>query len=177
MTLHLCSLVICLSGSFGVWWCSASSFLKGADCASFSPLRVFVDPELRRVVVWSLAGETPLSPKMSLFEAPLSCSVRALTVSVSEVLVRVGEDILGLLERRTGGCGSGGAGSRLLRVLRPLLTERLAAAAHRITGLLERELEESRRKLERQRRLLEAVLSPVVRLSRSGESRPWVKVE
>ncbi|XP_030002741.1 zinc finger protein 665-like isoform X2 [Sphaeramia orbicularis] len=109
---------------------------------------------------------------MSLFETPLSCGVRALSVSVSEVLVRVGEDILGLLERRTGSCGSGGATGRLLRVLRPLLTERLAAAAHRIIGLLERELEESRRQLERQSRLLEAVLSPVVRLPRADEIRP-----
>ncbi|XP_045915579.1 oocyte zinc finger protein XlCOF6-like isoform X1 [Micropterus dolomieu] len=98
---------------------------------------------------------------MSLTEAPPRCGLRALTVSVSEQLTRVGEEILVLLEKR------GGSGGRLLRPLRLLITERLTAAAGQIVGLLEREVEEYRRQLERQSRLLEAVLSPVVRLNRT----------
>lgn len=60
-------------------------------------------------------------------------------------------------------------GRTLGRLLRLLLSERLAAATERIVRLLERELEEYQRQLERQRRLLDAVLSPVVRLGRTGE--------
>lgn len=107
---------------------------------------------------------------MSLTETPPRCGLRALTESVSEQLTRVGEEILGLLEKRGG--GSGGSGGRLLHLLRLLLTERLAAAAERIVGLMEREVEDYRRQLERQNRLLEAVLSPVVRLNRTGELPP-----
>ncbi|KAM7384896.1 hypothetical protein PAMA_011994 [Pampus argenteus] len=95
---------------------------------------------------------------MSLAEAPSRCGLRALTESVSELLIRVGEEVLGLLEKRSG--GAGGSVGRLL-------TERLAAAAERIVGLLERELEGYRRKVERQSRLLETVMSPVVRLNRA----------
>ncbi len=98
---------------------------------------------------------------MPLTESPSRCGLRALTESVSEQLTRVGEEILGLLEKRNRG--------RLLRLLRLHVTERLAAAAGRIVGLLEREVEEYRRQLERQSRLLEAVLSPVVLLNRTGE--------
>lgn len=101
---------------------------------------------------------------MSLTGTPPRCGLRALTESVSEQLTRIGEEVLGLLEKR-----SGGSAGRLLHLLRRLLTERLAAAAERIVGLLEREVEEYRRQLERQSRLLEAVLSPVVRLNRTGE--------
>ncbi|XP_044192025.1 zinc finger protein 595-like [Thunnus albacares] len=99
---------------------------------------------------------------MFLAGAPPRCGLRALTESVSELLTRVGEEVLGMLEKRSGGFG--GSGGRLLRLL---LTERLAAAAERIVGLLEREVEEYRRQVERQSRLLEAVLSPVVRLHRA----------
>lgn len=94
----------------------------------------------------------------------------SLAVSVSEQLTRVGEEVLGLLEKRSG--LSGASGGRLLRLLRRLLTERLKAAAERVAGLLEedrRQLEEDRREVERKSRLLEAVLSPVVRLTRTGE--------
>lgn len=101
---------------------------------------------------------------MSLTETPPCCGLRDLTESVSEQLTRVGEEILGLLEKR-----SGGSERRLLQLL---LTERLTAAAERIVGLLQREVEEYRRQLERQSRLLEAVLSPVVRLKRTGEVKP-----
>ncbi|GLD73749.1 zinc finger protein 345-like isoform X1, partial [Lates japonicus] len=120
------------------------------------------DLEQTRVVFLPVGRWTELCPGMALTEAPPRCGLRALTESVSEQLRRVGEEVLGLLEKR-----SGGSGGRLLRLLRLLLTERLAAAAERVAELLEREMEEYRRQLERQGRLLEAVLSPVVRLNRT----------
>ncbi|XP_053302370.1 zinc finger protein 791 [Pleuronectes platessa] len=100
---------------------------------------------------------------MSLSRAPAGPGPRALTERVSEQLQRVGGEVLGLLQERRGGSrGSTG----LLHLLRRLLPERLAAAAGRVAGLMERELDECRRQLERQSRLLEALLSPVVRLTR-----------
>ncbi|KAM9386265.1 uncharacterized protein KZ484_007807 [Pholidichthys leucotaenia] len=80
---------------------------------------------------------------MSAAEAPQgSGELRALEESVSELLLRVGEEVLVELEKRF--CGSGslrssGAAGGLLQLLRPLLGERLAAAAQRIVGLLEAE--------------------------------------
>ncbi|XP_068188609.1 oocyte zinc finger protein XlCOF6-like [Antennarius striatus] len=93
---------------------------------------------------------------MSLTEPGPGCGLRALTGAVLELLTRVGEELLGLLEQQGGGSGS-----------RRLLTERLAEATERIVGLLERHVREYRRQLERQYRLLDAVLSPVVRLDRT----------
>ncbi|KAK9527054.1 hypothetical protein VZT92_015719 [Zoarces viviparus] len=107
---------------------------------------------------------------MFLTEHPPRFGLRSLTVSVSEQLTRVGEEVLRRLEKRSSG-DSGGSGGRLLRLLRLLLTEQLAAAAERIVELLDREVEEHRRQLERQNRLLEAVLSPMVRLNRTDSSR------
>lgn len=102
---------------------------------------------------------------MSLTESPPSCCRhRALAESVSELLARVAEEVLGALETQSGGSGSSKGPGRLLR---PLLAERLEAAAQQIVGLLEREVEESRRQLRR----LEALLSPVVLLNRTGELR------
>lgn len=102
---------------------------------------------------------------MSLTESPPSCyGLRALAESVSELLARVAEEVLGALETQSGGSGSSGGPGGLLR---PLLAERLAGAAQQIVGLLEREVEESRRQLRR----LEALLSPVVLLNRTGELR------
>lgn len=83
---------------------------------------------------------------------------------MSELLARVAEEVLGALETQSGGSGSSRGPGRLLR---PLLAERLEAAAQQIVGLLEREVEESRRQLRR----LEALLSPVVLLNRTGELR------
>lgn len=108
---------------------------------------------------------------MSLTESPPSCcGLRALAESVSELLARVAEEVLGALETQSGGSGSSGGPGGLLRPLlaeQPLLAERLEAAAQQIVGLLEREVEESRRQLRR----LEALLSPVVLLNRTGELR------
>ncbi|XP_030597793.1 zinc finger protein 345-like [Archocentrus centrarchus] len=97
---------------------------------------------------------------------PRCCGLRTLADSVSELLARVAEEVLGALEKWNGGSRSSGAPGSLLQVLRPLLTERLAAAAQRIVGLLEREVEESRRRLRR----LEALLCPVVLLNRTDTS-------
>ncbi|XP_029282207.1 oocyte zinc finger protein XlCOF6-like [Cottoperca gobio] len=113
---------------------------------------------------------TELCPGMSLAESPPRCGLQALTISVSEQLTRAGEEVLGLLDERSGLPG-GSAGRRLLLLLRPLLRERLAAAAERIVGLLQREVEQLRGQLERQGRLLEAVLSPEVRLTRTDAIR------
>lgn len=98
---------------------------------------------------------------MSEAESLSRCGLRSLAEGVSELLNRFAEEVLAVLETR--------GGRSLGRLLRLLLSERLAAATERIVGLLERQLEEHRRQLERQRRLLDAVLSPVVRLGRTGE--------
>lgn len=137
---------------------------QGEHSCSLSSHCELVDPERTRVVFLPAGRWPDLWTGMALTESTPRCGLRTLTESVSEQLSRVGEEILGLLEKR-----SGGFGGRLLHLLRPLLTERLAAAAEQIVGLLEREVEEYRRQLERHNRLLEAVLSPVVRLHRTGE--------
>ncbi|XP_043994910.1 gastrula zinc finger protein XlCGF57.1-like [Gambusia affinis] len=104
---------------------------------------------------------------MSLFVCPQSCGLRPLTDSVSQLLSKVGEEILATLERRSGEAGSFRGSGRLVRLLRPLLADGMAAAAELIVQLLEREVEEYRRQLERQSRLLEVALSPVVLLKRT----------
>lgn len=106
---------------------------------------------------------------MSLTESPPRRGLRVLTESVSELLNRVGEEIVRALEKRSGGPWRSGGASRLFQLLRLLLAERMTAAAQEVVGLLERDVAEYRRQLERQSRLLEAVLNPVVRLKRSGE--------
>ncbi|KAF7210818.1 zinc finger protein 14 [Nothobranchius furzeri] len=109
-----------------------------------------------------------VSIRMSLIETPPRCDLRALAESVSELLTRVGEEVLGELEKLDRGSRkSSGASARLFQPLRQLLTERIATVGQRIMGLLEQEVEEYRRRLEWQSRLLEAVLSPVVRLNRT----------
>lgn len=103
--------------------------------------------------LWSVMAEA---------ESLARCGLRSLEEAVSELLNRVAEEVLALLEAR--------GGRTLGRLLRLLLSERLAAATERIVGLLEREREEYRRQLDRQRRLLDALLCPVVRLGRTGEN-------
>lgn len=108
---------------------------------------------------------------MSLIGPPSSCGLQVLADSVSELLNRVGEEILCALEKRGGGGSerSGGDSAQLFQLLRLIFGERMAAAAQEIVRLFEREVEEYRGRLERQSRLLEAVLSPVVRLNCAGE--------
>ncbi|KAK5621293.1 hypothetical protein CRENBAI_010539 [Crenichthys baileyi] len=105
---------------------------------------------------------------MSLTLSPQSCGLRSLADSVSALLSKVGEDILGALEKRGVESRSFGGLDRLVQLLRPLFTDGMAAAVQQIVVLLEREVEVYRRQLERQSRLLEAVLSPVVQLKRTG---------
>ncbi|XP_059205773.1 uncharacterized protein LOC131984810 isoform X2 [Centropristis striata] len=94
------------------------------------------------------------------------CGVQLLRVSVHERMRAAAEDVL--LRVETGEEAA----------LRALLTERLTAAAEEIVGLLEEtvaeyedRVERSEREICRQRRLLEAVLKPQVRLHRAGQSR------
>ncbi|XP_014839681.1 PREDICTED: oocyte zinc finger protein XlCOF6-like [Poecilia mexicana] len=104
---------------------------------------------------------------MSLFVSTQSWGLRPLTDSVSELLSKVGEEILATLEKRAGEARSVRGLGRMVRLLRPLLTDGMASAAEMIVRLLEREVEEYRWQLERQNRLLEAALSPVVLLKRT----------
>ncbi|KAM9340646.1 uncharacterized protein ABDE67_016384 [Symphorus nematophorus] len=104
---------------------------------------------------------------MSVSEPSPVFGLRTLTDSVSEQLSLVVEEILVLVEKRSGGSSE----SRLLHLLRLLLTERLEEAARRIGQLLEEQLQEYREQLERQGRLLEALLSPVVLLDRADSVR------
>ncbi|XP_017162891.1 oocyte zinc finger protein XlCOF6-like [Poecilia reticulata] len=122
---------------------------------------------MTRTVFLPAARWTELCIGMSLFVSPQSCGLRPLTDSVSELLSKVGEEILATLERRAGEAQSVRGSGRMVRLLRPLLTDGMASAAELIVQLLEREVEEYRRQLERQNRLLEAALSPVVLLKRT----------
>ncbi|XP_070701989.1 gastrula zinc finger protein XlCGF26.1-like [Pempheris klunzingeri] len=93
------------------------------------------------------------------------CAVQLLRVSVHERISAAAEDFLLQLEK--------GEEAAEIPALRALLTERLTAAAEEIVGLLEETVaeyedraERSEREICRQRRLLDAVLKPQVRLHR-----------
>ncbi|XP_056277809.1 zinc finger protein 250-like [Pseudoliparis swirei] len=120
-------------------------------------------------------GWLKLFPAISLVDpalAPLTnkersamCAVRLLRVSVRERLGAAAEDVLLRLEE---------AEEAAEVSAQALLTERLAAAAEEIVGLLEETVAEHEQRAERaerevcrQRRLLEAVLKPDVRLQRA----------
>ncbi|XP_068423210.1 oocyte zinc finger protein XlCOF6-like [Clinocottus analis] len=105
-------------------------------------------------------------PLSSPHQKSAMCAVRLLRVSVRERLGAAAEDVL--LRVQTGEEAAEGP------ALRALLTERLAAAADEIVGLLEETVaeyehraERAERELCRQRRLLEAVLKPRVTLQRA----------
>ncbi|XP_037330063.2 zinc finger and SCAN domain-containing protein 2-like isoform X2 [Pungitius pungitius] len=96
------------------------------------------------------------------------CAVRLLRVSVHERLGAAAEDVLLRVEK--------GEEAAETAALRALLTERLAAAAEEIVGLFEETVaeyeeraERSEREICRQRRLLDAVLKPEVRLHRADD--------
>ncbi|KAM7384898.1 hypothetical protein PAMA_011995 [Pampus argenteus] len=92
------------------------------------------------------------------------CAVQLLRVSVHERISAAAEDFLLQVEK----------GEKTAEIpLRALLTERLTAAAEEIVGLLEEtvaeyedRVERSEREICRQRRLLDAVLKPEVKLLR-----------
>ena len=96
------------------------------------------------------------------------CAVQLLRVSVHERISAAAEDFLLRVEK----------GEETAEIpLRALLTERLTAAAEEIVGLLEEivseyedRVERSEREICRQRRLLDAVLKPEVKLLRAGQS-------
>lgn len=98
------------------------------------------------------------------------CAVQLLRVSVHERISAAAEDVLLRVET--------GEEPAEVPALRALLTERLAAAAEEIVGVFEETVaeyearaERAEREVCRQRRLLEAVLKPEVRLHRAGQSR------
>nr|XP_040045236.1 zinc finger and SCAN domain-containing protein 2-like [Gasterosteus aculeatus aculeatus]XP_040045237.1 zinc finger and SCAN domain-containing protein 2-like [Gasterosteus aculeatus aculeatus]XP_040045238.1 zinc finger and SCAN domain-containing protein 2-like [Gasterosteus aculeatus aculeatus] len=99
------------------------------------------------------------------------CAVRLLRVSVRERLGAAAEDVLLRVEK--------GEEAAEVAALRALLTERLAAAAEEIVGLFEETVagyeeraERSEREICRQRRLLDAVLKPQVKLHRADGIPP-----
>ncbi|XP_069372988.1 uncharacterized protein [Paralichthys olivaceus] len=94
------------------------------------------------------------------------CAVQLMRVSVHERINAAAEDFLLQADK-------GPEAARVL-MLRPLLIERLTAAAEEIVGLFEETVAEyedivqrSEREICRQRRLLDAVLKPEVRLHRA----------
>ncbi|XP_040909631.1 zinc finger protein Xfin-like [Toxotes jaculatrix] len=103
------------------------------------------------------------------------CAVRLLRVSVHERISAAAEDFLLQVEK--------GGETAEIPALRALLTERLTAAAEEIIGLLEEtvaeyegRVERSEREICRQRRLLDAVLKPEVRLHRAALPSDILKV-
>ncbi|XP_038580258.1 zinc finger protein 420-like [Micropterus salmoides] len=99
-------------------------------------------------------------------ESSKMCAVQLLRVSVHERISAAAEDVLLRVET--------GEEPAEVPALRALLTERLAAAAEEIVGVFEETVaeyearaERAEREVCRQRRLLEAVLKPEVRLHRA----------
>ena len=97
-------------------------------------------------------------------------AVQLLRVSVHERMSAAAEDFLLQVEK--------GEEAAEIPALRAKLTERLTAAAEEIVALLEEtvaeyedRVERSEREICRQRRLLDAVLKPQVKLHRAGQSR------
>ncbi|XP_053302016.1 gastrula zinc finger protein XlCGF57.1 isoform X1 [Pleuronectes platessa] len=104
------------------------------------------------------------------------CAVQLMRASVHERISAAAEDFLLQVDR-------GPEAARVL-MLRPLLIERLKAAAEAIVGLFEETVAEyedivqrSEREICRQRRLLDAVLKPEVRLHRADVQQLKVNEE
>ncbi|TKS89274.1 Zinc finger protein 235 [Collichthys lucidus] len=104
------------------------------------------------------------------------CAVQLLRVSVHERISAAAEDFLLRVETAEEAAE--------LPALRALLTERLTAAAEEIVGLLEEtvaeyedRVERSEREICRQRRLLEAVLKPEVKLHRADVQQLTASLE
>ena len=97
------------------------------------------------------------------------CDTRLLRVSVHERISAAAEDFLLQVEK--------GGETAQVPALRALLTERLTAAADEIVAVFEETMavyedgmERSEREIYRQRRLLDAVMKPELRLHRVGKS-------
>ncbi|KAM8840648.1 uncharacterized protein AB9W97_001356 isoform 2-T3 [Spinachia spinachia] len=127
--------------------------------ASLSSRRTVVDAELRACLRRPAGSLCP--QKRSKM-----CAVRLLRVSVHRQLGAAAEDVLLRVEK--------GEEAAEIAGLRALLTERLAEAAEEIVGLFEETVaeyedraERSEREISRQRRLLDAVLKPEVKLHRA----------
>ncbi|XP_040909624.1 uncharacterized protein LOC121192125 [Toxotes jaculatrix] len=138
--------------------CARSSLRSplGELSSTRKSVRVFTSP-LAAFVRWK-AQSAQSRRKM--------CAVRLLRVSVHERISAAAEDFLLQVEK--------GGETAEIPALRALLTERLTAAAEEIIGLLEEtvaeyegRVERSEREICRQRRLLDAVLKPEVRLHRA----------
>ncbi|KAG8004786.1 hypothetical protein GBF38_010574 [Nibea albiflora] len=104
------------------------------------------------------------------------CAVQLLRVSVHERISAAAEDFLLRVEK--------GEEAAEIPALRALLTERLTAAAEEIVGLFEEtvaeyedRVERSEREICRQRRLLDAVLKPEVKLHRADVQQLTVSQE
>ncbi|KAF0024099.1 hypothetical protein F2P81_022901 [Scophthalmus maximus] len=106
------------------------------------------------------------APSLEVQKRSNMFAVQLLRVSVHERIGAAAEDFLLQVEK--------GEEAARVPALRALLTERLTAAAEEIVGLLEEtvaeyedRVERSEREICRQRRLLDAVLKPEVRLHRA----------
>ncbi|XP_078146648.1 uncharacterized protein LOC139932502 [Centroberyx gerrardi] len=104
------------------------------------------------------------------------CAVQLLRVSVQERISAAAEDFLLLVEK--------GKETAEIPELRALLTERLTAAAEEIFGLFEKTVAEyedkvhrSEQEIRRQRKLLDVVLKPEVKLHRADAPQLLVSEE
>ncbi|KAM8840122.1 uncharacterized protein AB9W97_001078 [Spinachia spinachia] len=152
-------------------WQRSSLFVVPSSrvhCSLPTLQRTVVDAELR-ACVRRPAGSLCPQKKSKM------CAVRLLRVSVHKRLGAAAEDVLLRVEK--------GEEAAEIAGLRALLTERLAEAAEEIVGLFEETVaeyedraERSEREISRQRRLLDAVLKPEVKLHRA-DVKPLLETE
>ncbi|XP_047186058.1 gastrula zinc finger protein XlCGF57.1-like isoform X2 [Scophthalmus maximus] len=116
--------------------------------------------------MFPLFSRVVFAPSLEVQKRSNMFAVQLLRVSVHERIGAAAEDFLLQVEK--------GEEAARVPALRALLTERLTAAAEEIVGLLEEtvaeyedRVERSEREICRQRRLLDAVLKPEVRLHRA----------
>ncbi|XP_056256281.1 zinc finger protein 436-like isoform X2 [Seriola aureovittata] len=146
-----------------------------AVVASLSSERTVVDAELGVSVYLPAASLCSLEAQVAQKRGKM-CAVQLLRVSVHERMSAAAEDFLLQVEKREEPAE--------VPALRALLTERLTAAAEEIVGLFEEtvaeyedRVERSEREICRQRRLLDAVLKPEVKLHRADDQQQLVRKE
>ncbi|XP_023267634.1 uncharacterized protein LOC111659049 [Seriola lalandi dorsalis] len=146
-----------------------------AVVASLSSERTVVDAELGVSVYLPAASLCSLEAQVAQKRGKM-CAVQLLRVSVHERMSAAAEDFLLQVEKREEPAE--------VPALRALLTERLTAAAEEIVGLFEEtvaeyedRVERSEREICRQRRLLDAVLKPEVKLHRADVQQLLVSKE